>query len=59
MKSILLGFLAIVSVASSAFAANTDVVAKVGDKEIELKEFNLKYEEVLSRTMNPPNKEIF
>lgn len=59
MKSCLLGFLAILGITSAALAANSDVVAKVGDKAIDLKEFNEKYEDVLARTMNPPSKETF
>ncbi len=36
-----------------------EVVATVGAKQITLKEFNERYEDVLKRTFNPPSKEVF
>lgn len=42
-----------------AFAADSDVVATVGDKKLTLGEFNKKYEEVKSQTLNPPSKKVF
>lgn len=53
---ILVGVLA---VASAARAADNDVVATVGTKQITLKELNDKYEEVVKQTINPPTKEVF
>ncbi|MES2856135.1 MAG: peptidylprolyl isomerase [Bdellovibrionota bacterium] len=40
-------------------AADKDVVAVVGNKQITVKEFNDKYAEVVKQTINPPNKELF
>lgn len=44
---------------SSVFAAPESVVATVGSKQITLKEFNEKYDEVVKSTINPPSREIF
>lgn len=53
-------FFAILVIASTAVhAADTDVVATVGNKQITLKDFNEKYEEVLRTTISPPPKDVF
>ncbi|WP_374034450.1 peptidylprolyl isomerase [Bdellovibrio bacteriovorus] len=47
-------------ISATAFAQkSTDVVAQVGKKTITLEEFNKKYNEVKSQTINPPTKEQF
>ncbi len=38
---------------------STEVVAQVGKKTITLDEFNKKYNEVKSQSMNPPTQELF
>ena len=38
---------------------NNDVVAVVGSKQITVKDFNDKYNEVLKQTINPPPKDLF
>lgn len=43
---------------ASANSAN-DVLAVVGTKQITVKEFNEKYDEVVKQTINPPSKEVF
>lgn len=42
-----------------AHADPNDVVALVGSKQITLKEFNEKYDDVLKQTINPPPREVF
>lgn len=50
----------LLTMGTTAFAqSNNDVIAVVGSKNITLKEFNDKYEEVLKQTINPPSKELF
>lgn len=48
---------------SSAFSADApkqdEVVASIGNKKITLKEFNQRYAEVVSKTINPPSKDLF
>lgn len=45
---------------SSAFAQkSTEIVAQVGKKNITLEEFNKKYNEIKSQTVNPPPKALF
>ncbi|AFX99731.1 peptidylprolyl isomerase [Bdellovibrio bacteriovorus] len=47
-------------ISATAFAQkSTDVVAQVGKKTITLEDFNKKYNEVKSQTINPPTKEQF
>jgi peptidyl-prolyl cis-trans isomerase C/peptidyl-prolyl cis-trans isomerase D len=46
-------------VAKNARAASNDVIAVVGAKQITMKEFNDKYDELLKQTVNPPSKELF
>lgn len=47
-------------VTSTSFAQKGgDVVAQVGKKNITVEEFNKKYNEVKSQTINPPSKELF
>lgn len=46
-------------ISASAYAQKSEVVAQVGKKTITLEEFNKKYNEVKSQTMNPPSKELF
>lgn len=56
----LLAIAALVSVNTFAESeSGNEVVAVVGSKKITLKEFNQRYNEVLSKTINPPNKESF
>ncbi len=47
----------------AAFAADTvnlnEVVASIGARKITLKEFNQRYGEVMSKTINPPTREAF
>ena len=40
-------------------AAADEVLATVGEKQITLKEFNERYDEVIRNTANPPTKELF
>lgn len=44
---------------STVWAADADVVAVVGTKQITVKELNDKYDEVVRQTLNPPTKEVF
>lgn len=53
--SILLLFVASISFAQKP----TDVVAQIGKKTITVQEFNKKYNDVRSQTVNPPSKEQF
>lgn len=46
-------------ISATAFAQNNQVVAQIGSKTITLEDFNKKYNEVKSQTMNPPTKEQF
>lgn len=47
-------------ISATAFAQkSTDIVAQVGKKSITLEDFNKKYNEVKSQTINPPTKEQF
>ncbi|WII73003.1 peptidylprolyl isomerase [Bdellovibrio sp. 22V] len=45
--------------ATSYAQKSTEVVAQVGKKSITVEEFNKKYNEVKSQTINPPSKELF
>ncbi|WP_374076559.1 peptidylprolyl isomerase [Bdellovibrio bacteriovorus] len=45
--------------ANSYAQKSTDVVAQVGKKSITVEEFNKKYNEVKSQTINPPTRELF
>ncbi len=56
MKNVFFAFLMVFGLTNLAKA---QVVATVGKKEITLKEFNQKYDDVRSKTMNPPPKELF
>lgn len=42
-----------------SYAQRSEVVAQIGKKTITLEEFNKKYNEVKSQTINPPSKELF
>jgi parvulin-like peptidyl-prolyl isomerase len=44
---------------AQAAPSGNDVLAVVGSKNITVKEFNEKYDEVVKQTINPPNKELF
>lgn len=44
---------------SVSFAQNNNVVATVGSKKITVEDFNTKYNEVKSLTINPPSKQLF
>lgn len=46
-------------IASTSFAQKKEVVAQVGKKTITLEEFNKKYNEVKSQSLNPPTKALF
>ncbi|MBO9668176.1 MAG: peptidylprolyl isomerase [Bdellovibrio sp.] len=47
-------------ISAAAFAQKSnEVVAQVGKKAITLDEFNKKYKEIQSQTVNPPAKELF
>lgn len=46
-------------ISAAAQAQKNEVVAQVGKKIITLEEFNKKYNEVRSQTMNPPSKKLF
>ncbi len=55
----MVGFFSFFLGASFAHADNNDVVAVVGNKQITVKEFNDKYNDVLKQTINPPAKDLF
>lgn len=55
---LIIGILMLISVNSFA-QKSTDIVAQVGKKTITLEEFNKKYNEVKSQTVNPPTKALF
>ncbi|MEK2643678.1 peptidylprolyl isomerase [Bdellovibrio sp. BCCA] len=55
---LIISILLLISANSYAQKA-TDVVAQVGKKTITVEEFNKKYNEVKSQTINPPTKEQF
>jgi parvulin-like peptidyl-prolyl isomerase len=68
MRNIFLGFFSVAFVSTLSLAAGTapaisgnptDVVATVGAKQITVKEFNEKYDEVVKQTINPPPKNLF
>ncbi|MBV2169920.1 MAG: peptidylprolyl isomerase [Bdellovibrio sp.] len=47
-------------ISATSFAQkSTEIVAQVGKKSITLEDFNKKYNEVKSQTINPPTKELF
>lgn len=56
---VLIGILAGTLNSSIASADANDVVAAVGNKQITVKDFNEKYDEVMKQTINPPAKELF
>lgn len=53
----IISILMLISVQS--YAQRSEVVAQIGKKTITLEEFNKKYNEVKSQTINPPSKELF
>ncbi len=55
---LIISILLLISVNSYA-QKSTEVVAQVGKKTITLDEFNKKYNEVKSQTINPPSREVF
>lgn len=55
---LLISILLLIS-ANSYAQKSTDVVAQVGKKNITVEDFNKKYNEVKSQTINPPTKEQF
>lgn len=55
---LIIGILMLISVNSFA-QKSTEIVAQVGKKTITLEEFNKKYNEVKSQTVNPPTKALF
>lgn len=58
MRNTLSSLLATLLFVVTANAAD-DVVAKVGNKNITVSEFNARYEDVLKQAINPPSKEVF
>lgn len=56
---VLIGILINMTSSSMALADAGDIVATVGTKQITVKEFNEKYDEVMKQTVNPPAKEVF
>jgi parvulin-like peptidyl-prolyl isomerase len=53
-------FLLLGQASFAADAANlNEVVASIGNRKITLKEFNQRYGEVMSKTINPPTREAF
>ncbi len=59
MRNIVLSMTVVGLMASFAGAADKDVIAVVGTKQITVKEMNDKYVEVVKQTINPPSKELF
>lgn len=55
---LIISILLLISVNSYA-QKSTEVVAQVGKKTITLDDFNKKYNEVKSQTINPPSREVF
>lgn len=55
---LLISILLLISATSFA-QKSTEIVAQVGKKSITLEDFNKKYNEVKSQTINPPTKELF
>ncbi|XGC80883.1 peptidylprolyl isomerase [Bdellovibrio bacteriovorus] len=55
---LLISILMLISATSFA-QKSTEVVAQVGKKSITVEEFNKKYNEIKSQTINPPSKEQF
>lgn len=53
----IISILMLISVQS--YAQRNEVVAQIGKKTITLEEFNKKYDEVKSQTINPPARELF
>lgn len=43
----------------NSYAQKSEVVAQVGNKAITLEDFNKKYNEVRSQSVNPPSKQVF
>lgn len=58
LVAISLSFFVLSQIASAAENLN-EVVASIGNRKITLKEFNQRYSEVSSKTINPPSKEAF
>lgn len=56
---LLISILLIISATTSFAQKSTNIVAQVGKKAITAEEFNKKYNEVKSQTINPPTKELF
>lgn len=57
---LLINILLFLFASTSSFAQKTaGIVAQVGNKSITVEEFNKKYNEVKSQTINPPTKELF
>ena len=57
LQKILMSLVLIMS--ANAFAAPTDVIAVVGTKQITVKDFNDKFDEVTKQTVAPPTREQF
>ena len=49
----------LIFISATSYAQKSDVLAQVGTKAITLEDFNKKYNEVKSQTINPPSKEVF
>lgn len=59
MKTSLLSIIILFIFLGKAIAADENVIAIVGNKKITLEEFNKKFNEVKSQTVNPPTKQQF
>lgn len=59
MKTSLLSIIILFTFLGKAIAADENVIAIVGNKKITLEEFNKKFNEVKSQTVNPPTKQQF
>ncbi|MGZ3768435.1 MAG: peptidylprolyl isomerase [Bdellovibrio sp.] len=56
---LLISIMLIISATVSFAQKSTETVAQVGKKTITVEEFNKKYNEVKSQTINPPSKDLF
>ena len=59
MKTSLLSIIILFTFLGTAFAAEENVIVTIGNKKITLEEFNKKFNEVKSQTVNPPTKQQF
>ncbi len=59
VKKLFILFIVIVSVKPIFAADDNDVVAQIGSKSLTVGEFNKRFQEVKSQTLNPPTKQQF